>query len=102
MSEEWWANPNLGDKLYVVSLPHSGLYIRAGFSARFRRLLSLLHESKYVEEMDPQPSTFHRTPATLKLKKNAAHFQQRIHVITCMLNFAKRHDVSKRSVTALY
>ena len=36
----------------------------AGFSARFRRLLSLLHESKYVEEMDPQPSTFHKTPAT--------------------------------------
>ena len=42
----------------------------AGFSARFRQLLSLLHESKYVEEMDPQPSTFHKTPATLKLKKN--------------------------------
>ena len=36
----------------------------AGFSARFRRLLLLLHESKYVEEMDPQPSTFHKTPAT--------------------------------------
>ena len=36
----------------------------AGFSTRFRRLLSLLYESKYVEEMDPQPSTFHRTPAT--------------------------------------
>ena len=36
----------------------------AGFSARFRRLLSLLHKSKYVEEMDPQPSTFHKTPAT--------------------------------------
>ena len=36
----------------------------AGFSAMFRRLLSLLHESKYVEEMDPQPSTFHKTPAT--------------------------------------
>ena len=36
----------------------------AGFSARFRRLLSLLHESKYVEEMDLQPSTFHKTPAT--------------------------------------
>jgi len=36
----------------------------AGFSARFRQLLSLLHESKYVEEMDPQPSTFHKTPAT--------------------------------------
>ena len=28
----------------------------AGFSARFRWLLSLLHKSKYVEEMDPQPS----------------------------------------------
>ena len=25
----------------------------AGFSTRFRRLLSLLHGSKYVEEMDP-------------------------------------------------
>ena len=36
----------------------------AGFSARFRRLLSLLHESKYVEKMDLQPSTFHKTPAT--------------------------------------
>ena len=36
----------------------------AGFSARFRRLLSLLYESKYVEEMDPQPSAFHKTPAT--------------------------------------
>jgi len=36
----------------------------AGFSARFHRLLSLLHKSKYVEEMDPQPSTFHKTPAT--------------------------------------
>ena len=36
----------------------------AGFAARFRQLLSLLHESKYVEEMDPQPSTFHKTPAT--------------------------------------
>ena len=36
----------------------------AGFSARFRWLLSLLHESKYVEEMDMQPSTFHKTPAT--------------------------------------
>ena len=36
----------------------------AGFSARFRQLLSLLHESKYVEEMDPQPSNFHKTPAT--------------------------------------
>ena len=36
----------------------------AGFSARFCQLLSLLHESKYVEEMDPQPSTFHKTPAT--------------------------------------
>ena len=42
-----------------------------GFAARFRQLLSLLHESKYVEEMDPQPSTFHKTPATLKLKENA-------------------------------
>ena len=41
----------------------------AGFSARFRQLLSLLHESKYVEEMDPQPSTFRKTPATLKLNK---------------------------------
>ena len=36
----------------------------AAFSARFRWLLSLLHESKYVEEVDPQPSTFHKTPAT--------------------------------------
>jgi len=36
----------------------------AGFSTSFRQLLSLLHESKYVEEMDPQPSTFHKTPAT--------------------------------------
>ena len=36
----------------------------AGFSARFHRLLSLLHKSKHVEEMDPQPSTFHKTPAT--------------------------------------
>ena len=36
----------------------------AGFSARFRRLLSLLHESKNVEEMDQQPSNFHKTPAT--------------------------------------
>ena len=36
----------------------------AGFSARFHRLLSLLHESKYFEEMDPQPSTCHKTPAT--------------------------------------
>ena len=36
----------------------------AGFSARFRRLLSLLHESKHVKEMDPQPPTFHKTPAT--------------------------------------
>ena len=36
----------------------------AGFSARFRRLLSLLHESKYVEEIDPKPSTFHKIPAT--------------------------------------
>ena len=36
----------------------------AGFSARFCRLLSLLHESQYVEEMDPQPSTFHKTSAT--------------------------------------
>ena len=32
--------------------------------------LSLLHESKYVEQMDPQPSTFHKTPATQKLKEN--------------------------------
>ena len=48
----------------------------AGFSARFRRLLSLLHESKYVEEMDPQPSTFHNTPATYKLKENAEHVSQ--------------------------
>jgi len=36
----------------------------AGFSVRFRRLISLLHESKYVSEMDPQPSTFHKTAAT--------------------------------------
>ena len=37
----------------------------AGFSARVRRLLSLLlHESKYVVEMDPQPSTSQKTPAT--------------------------------------
>ena len=35
----------------------------AGFSAGFCRLLSLLHESKYVEEMDPQRSTFHKTLA---------------------------------------
>ena len=41
----------------------------ASFSARFGRLLSLLlHESKYVVEMDPQPSTSHKK---LKLKENA-------------------------------
>ena len=40
-----------------------------GFSARFRRLLSLLHKSKYVEEMDPQPSTFHKTRLLKNLKK---------------------------------
>ena len=28
------------------------------------RLLSLLHESKYVEEIDPQQSTFHKIQAT--------------------------------------
>ena len=36
----------------------------AGFCTRFRQLLSLLHESESVEEMDPQPSTFHKTPGT--------------------------------------
>ena len=35
-----------------------------GFSARFCPLLSLLHDSKYVEEKDPQPFTFHKTLAT--------------------------------------
>ena len=39
-------------------------YIRAGFSVRFRLLLSLLQKSRYVGEMDPQPSTFHKVPAT--------------------------------------
>ena len=38
----------------------------ACFSARCRRLLSLLHKSKYVEQMDPQPSTFRK----LRLLKN--------------------------------
>ena len=58
-------------RLKVEKMTSSGLYIRAS-SARsssaslpgFRRLLSLLHGSEYVEEMDPQPSTFHKTPAT--------------------------------------
>ena len=45
----------------------------AGFSARFRRLLSLLHESKYVEEMDPQPSTFQKVRLLKNLKKTL-HF----------------------------
>ena len=38
----------------------------AGFSARFRRLLSLLPESKYVEEMDPQPVYFSQNSGYLK------------------------------------
>ena len=43
----------------------------AGFSARFRWLLSFLHESRYLEEMmfiRFKPPTFHKTPATCKLK----------------------------------
>ena len=65
-------------KLFYLSIPIQGYTVHPcrvvyksrqpgkfpGFSARFRRLLSLLHESKYVKEMDPQPSTFHKTPAT--------------------------------------
>ena len=49
----------------------------ASFPARFHRLLSLLHESKYVEQLDPQPSTFHKTPATQKrciCKVNAIYY----------------------------
>ena len=53
----------------------AGLYLKSlqptnftGFSAMFCRLLSLLHESRYVERDDvyqvPQPFTFHKTPAT--------------------------------------
>ena len=45
----------------------------AGFSARFCWLLSLLRESKYVEEMDPQPSNFIKTLAFSKLKENAEY-----------------------------
>ena len=30
------------------------------------------------------------------------HFQPEIQLITCMLNFAKRHNVSMRAVTTLY
>ena len=49
---------------------YAGLYIRAGsFSARFRWLLSSLHESRYVEEMMFIRS---KLPSwALKIKKNA-------------------------------
>ena len=43
------------------------------FSARFCRLLSLLHGSRYRGDdvyQVPQPSTFHKSPATYKLKEN--------------------------------
>ena len=63
----------------------SGLYTRAGswrssspslsgFTGYFYCSMSL----KYVDEMDPQPSTFHNTPATKILKENAVHRFQKI------------------------
>ena len=45
----------------------------AAFSARFRRLLSLLHESRYVEEMDSQPRLLFTKLWLLKNLKKTLH-----------------------------
>ena len=42
-----------------IEFQSTGLY-KSRHPAKF----SLASQSKYVEEMDPQPSTFHKTPAT--------------------------------------
>ena len=61
----------------------SGLYIRAGSRRSspaslpgFAGYFHCFTSQKYVEEMDPQPSTFLKTPATYKLKENAGSSMQ--------------------------
>ena len=48
------------------------VYKSRHFSARFCRLLSLLHGSRSGGDVYqvPQPSTFQKSPATYKLKEN--------------------------------